>query len=69
MERAKKTRVNIAVALLHQLVTAVSGLLLPRFILLYYGSEVNGLLQSVTQFLSYATLLECGIGGLVLASL
>ena len=69
MERAKKTKINIAVALLHQLVTAVSGLLLPRFILLYYGSEVNGLLQSVSQFLSYTTLLECGIGGLVLASL
>lgn len=69
MERTKNTKVNIAVALLHQLVTAVSGLLLPRFILLYYGSEVNGLIQSVSQFLSYTTLLECGIGGLVLASL
>ena len=69
MQRAKQTKINIAIALFHQLITAVSGLILPRFMILHYGSEANGLLQSIVQLLKYTTLLECGIGGMVLAAM
>lgn len=69
MTRAKQTKLNILAALLYQTVTAICGLILPRFILLHFGSEVNGLMQSVSQMLGYTVLLEGGIGGVVLAAL
>ena len=34
------------------------GILIPRYIIIYYGSEVNGLINSLTQFLSYISLTE-----------
>lgn len=69
MQRSKQTKVNITISLLHQIVTAVCGLVLPRFILSNYGSEVNGVIQSVSQLLGYTVLFECGIGGVIKASL
>ena len=69
MQRAKQTKFNILISLLHQLVTAVCGLVLPRFILSNYGSEVNGVIQSISQLLGYTILFEGGIGGVIRASL
>lgn len=68
MERKRTTQLNISVTLLHQLATMLSGLVLPRLIIEAFGSQVNGLMQSVTQILSYTMLMEMGIGGVVLAS-
>ena len=62
----KKTAVS---ALMLQLATMVQGLILPRLILTYFGSEVNGLVSSVTQFLGFISLLEGGLGAVVLAEL
>lgn len=56
---------NIAMSLLLQIVSVVCAFIVPRLILHAYGSEVNGLIVSVTQFLSYITLLEGGIGGVL----
>lgn len=67
--RVRKLKYNIFTSLMLQITTAVSGILLPRFILQKYGSDVNGLLSSITQFLGYITLLESGIGGVIKASL
>ena len=47
----------------------ISGLIIPREILSHFGSEMNGLVQSITQFLSYSVLLEMGIGAVIPASL
>ena len=69
MQRAKQTKFNIIISLLHQLVTAVCGLVLPRFILSNYGSEVNGVIQSISQLLGYTILFEGGIGGVIRAAL
>lgn len=60
---------NIATSLLWQVATIVSGLILPGLIINYYGSEMNGLLVSITSFLSYITLLDSGMGGVVKAEL
>lgn len=68
MGRAERTKVNIAVSVLYQIVAAAAGFVLPRFILEYYGSETNGMMQSIGQFLAYTSILECGIGGMVAAS-
>ena len=61
----KNTIVNLAA----QLVAVACGLILPRLILTRFGSEVNGLTSSITQFLNYITLLEAGVGGIARAAL
>lgn len=60
---------NIIFALLLQFITLISGFILPKIILNYFGSEVNGLISSINQFLSYITLLEGGLSGVILAGL
>ena len=69
MSRNRKTNINIISAVLYQMVAALIGLVLPRFVLESYGSAANGLMQSIGQVLNYAALLEFGVGGVVLASL
>lgn len=68
LSRAKKTKLNIVMSFVYQLVAAVISLVLPRFVLAEYGSEANGLMQAITQLLSYTLLLEFGVGGLIRAS-
>lgn len=63
-----QTKYNILVSILYQFVAASVGLILPRFILSAYGSEINGIVQSVNQFLGYTVMLECGLGGMIAAS-
>lgn len=67
--RTRNSGLNIVYSLLVKLVTAISGLILPRIFIPTYGSEVNGLIASISQFLSYVTFLEMGIGGVMRASL
>ena len=43
----------------------IYGLIIPILIIKYYGSNTNGLVSSITQFLSYIVLLEFGIGPVV----
>lgn len=52
-----------------QLATILQGLILPRVILAEFGSEVNGLVSSITQYLGFIALLEGGLGAVVLAEL
>lgn len=67
--RTKKAIYNSVSALFLQLITVVIGLILPRLIIEKFGSEVNGTVSSITQFLSYITLLEAGVGGVTRAAL
>ncbi len=62
-------RKNFISALLYQCVHIVYGLVVPRVILVHFGSEINGLVSSITQFLSFISLLEGGLGAVVLAEL
>lgn len=52
-----------------QLATVISGLILPKLFLTYFGSETNGLIQSVSQFINYVNLLEGGLASVFLASI
>ena len=63
--RSKKAIKNIISSLVQQLAVVICGLILPRMIIATYGSNVNGLISSITQFLSYITLLESGIGPVI----
>lgn len=60
---------NAVSSLLLQGIIIVQGVVLPRLILGTFGSSVNGLISSITQFLSFISLLEGGLGAVVLAEL
>ena len=63
------TVLNITFSVLLQAVTIVSGFIIPRIILTTFGSEANGLVSSLTQFLNYMALFEGGLSAVVLANL
>lgn len=67
--RKKKALVNIGFSLLLELITVISGLIVPRLIIGTFGSEVNGLIGSITSFVAYITLLQTGVGSAVKAAL
>ena len=69
MSRKKKLLLNTGTGILKQLVTVVCGFILPRYMLLYYGSSVNGLVSSITNFLSFISLLDMGVGAVIQANL
>ena len=52
-----------------QIATIICGFILPRLILQHFGSEVNGLVNSITQFLQIISFLELGMGSVVQSSL
>lgn len=60
---------NISTALVNQIVTVICGIIVPRVLLTAFGSNVYGISVSITQFLSYITLLESGIGGVARAEM
>lgn len=67
-KRNKLLAINGIVTILMQLVTMICGLILPRMILSAFGSDVNGLVTSITQFLSFISLLDGGLGGVIRAA-
>lgn len=69
MTRKNKLLFNVSSSLIHQVVTVICGLILPRVFISYFGSEINGLVASITQFISIISFLELGIGAVVQASL
>lgn len=65
----KKVIMNLVVSTLVQIITLVLGMILPRVILITWGSEYNGLLSSITNILGYLSLLEAGFNTATLQSL
>ena len=55
--------------LLLQILTIISGFIIPKLTLDNFGSEVNGLVSSLTQFLNYITLIEGGVTSVITANL
>lgn len=68
-QRGRRLRLNTISSLANQMITVICGIILPRLILVTYGSEVNGLINSITQFLQMISFLELGVGAVVQASL
>lgn len=52
---------NVISSILSQIITIITGFLVQRYVLVSFGSNINGLTSSVTQILSYLVLLEAGI--------
>lgn len=66
MNRLKK---NMIAGLAKQVFAIIFGFIVPRLILSAYGSAVNGLIGSISQFLSLISYLELGMGTVVQAAL
>lgn len=60
---------NTISSLLAQITVLVCGFVLPRFFLQSYGSEVNGMVNSIAQFLGVISFLELGVGAVVESAL
>ena len=60
---------NSIAPLIFQVTTVICGFVLPRLILVHFGTEVNGLVNSITQFLAAIAFLELGVGAVVQSSL
>lgn len=60
---------NTLAAIINQAVALICAFILPRQLLIFYGSEVNGLVSSIGQFLSFVSLLDFGISSVVQATL
>ncbi len=67
--RMKSIKYSTISTLVLELVTLISGLIMPRLILSYFGSTSNGLVGSITQFLGFSTILRAGLGGAIRAAL
>lgn len=67
--RSKKAIYNISTNLVLQIINVVYGFIVPKIIISSFGSNVNGLISSITQFLTYIALLESGFGPVVKAAL
>lgn len=69
MDRRKLLALNTSSSLIFQITTIICGFIVPRLILQTYGSEVNGLINSITQFLAIIAFLELGVGAVIQSSL
>ena len=69
ISRETKFKLNTISSLLLQFTTVVCGFILPRLILASFGSTINGLVSSISQFLSIIALLEMGVGAVMQSSL
>ena len=52
---------NFVVSIISQVIILLLGLIVPRIILTHYGSDTNGLMNTITQIFTYMALLEAGI--------
>lgn len=69
MSRTKKFFYNSTSTAFYQVILLIAGLITPRIMLKYYGSEVNGLVSSVNQFIKYFNLVEAGLSGAAIYAL
>ncbi|MEA4871384.1 MAG: hypothetical protein VB076_01050 [Synergistaceae bacterium] len=69
MSRTKHFFYNSLSTALLQLLTLVAGFIVPKTMLVYYGSEINGLISSILQFIAYFNLVEAGLSGAAIYAL
>lgn len=67
--RISRLKKNTVSSITLQVTTVICGFILPKLILNYYGSEINGLVSSIVQFLSFVSLLELGVGAVIQSNL
>lgn len=66
---SRQIKANVVTSILLQIATIISGFIIPRALIQTFGSETNGLVASISQFINYITLLEGGVTSVAVASL
>lgn len=63
IEKMKETKIfkNVITGFGGQLIAIILGVIVPRLFITSYGSDINGLLSTITQVFTYMALLEAGI--------
>lgn len=69
MNRTQKFALNSTTTALYQIVAMLLGFITPSLMISTYGSEVNGLVSSINQLISYISLVEAGLSGAAVYSL
>lgn len=69
VNRINKLRKNTITSIIYQITLIVSGFILPSIIIGTFGSETNGLVNSIKQFLQMIAFLEMGVGAVVQSAL
>lgn len=69
LSRKREVLMTVASNVALQLVTAVCGFILPPLIVRTFGSDINGMVQSISQFIAYLNIVEAGIGAASIATL
>lgn len=67
--RSKNAFQNVISAIVLQLIIVLTGIYIPQLMITTYGSSINGMVSSITQFISYISLVEAGIGNASLVAL
>ena len=62
MKKGKLATINIFIGFFSQFIILALGLIIPKIIINNYGSDTNGLTNTITQIFTYIALLEAGIG-------
>ena len=62
MSHKKRAVLNLVISLFTQGVIMVLGFVIPKIIMVNYGSDTNGLTGTISQIFAYVALLEAGIG-------
>lgn len=64
--RGTRTSIFVGTAIstaIYQATIILTGFIVPRIIISQYGSDANGLVNSLTQFINYFSVVEAGISG------
>ena len=65
----KKGVYNIVFGIIGQVLTVLFAIIVPKVIIIGYGSSVNGLLSTINQLFVYLSLFEAGVGTATLQAL
>ena len=68
MDGKRKLLLNTIAGFTKQITAIICGFILPRYILLYFGSSVNGLVNTMIHYLSFISLLDMGVGAVVISN-
>lgn len=68
MTRSKKFILNTVISVINMIITTISGFILTRMMMSNYGSETNGLLSSISQFLGFISLAQMGVGAVTVSA-
>ena len=61
--RSRNAIKNLAIYIVYEAFVFILGIVFPRYIILQYGSEINGLTSTITRILSLINLIQSGAVG------